>query len=83
MNLAWLDDQLLGEPLRDWLTALGIALAALLVIALLLGLLRRLEEEEIEIAFPTRTVFPEGGPSPPWPPSPAPPEHTLPGRGGN
>jgi small-conductance mechanosensitive channel len=35
MNLAWLDDQLLGEPLRDWLTAFGIALAALLVIALI------------------------------------------------
>ena len=50
---------------------------------ILLELLRRLEEEGVEIAYPTRTVFLEGQPSPPWPPSPAPPEHTLPGRGGN
>lgn len=35
MNLAWLDDPFLGEPVRDWLTAFGISLAALLVIALI------------------------------------------------
>ena len=35
MNLAWLDNLFLGEPVREWLTALGIALAAFLVIALL------------------------------------------------
>lgn len=34
MNLDWLDWQLLGEPARDWLTALAIAVAALLVLAL-------------------------------------------------
>lgn len=34
MNLAWLDNPFLGEPVQDWLTALGIALAALLVLAL-------------------------------------------------
>ena len=34
MDLSWLDDQLLGEPVRDWLTALAIAAAVLLVLAL-------------------------------------------------
>lgn len=34
MNLDWLDDQLLGEPVRDWLMALAIAAAVLLVLAL-------------------------------------------------
>jgi small-conductance mechanosensitive channel len=35
MNLDWLDDQLLGEPMRDWLMALAIAAGTLLVLALL------------------------------------------------
>jgi small-conductance mechanosensitive channel len=35
MNLDWLDDQLLGEPVRDWLMALAIAAGTLLVLALL------------------------------------------------
>ncbi|HWN45217.1 MAG TPA: mechanosensitive ion channel family protein [Thermoanaerobaculia bacterium] len=35
MNLDWLDDQLLGEPLRDWMMALAIAAAVLLVLALI------------------------------------------------
>lgn len=35
MNLDWLDNQLLGEPARDWITALGIALAVLLALALI------------------------------------------------
>jgi small-conductance mechanosensitive channel len=34
MNLDWLDDQLLGEPVRDWLMALAIAAGTLLVLAL-------------------------------------------------
>lgn len=34
MDLDWLDDQLLGEPVREWLLALAIALAALAVLAL-------------------------------------------------
>lgn len=34
MNLDWLDAQLLGEPARDWLMALAIATAALLLLAL-------------------------------------------------
>lgn len=35
MNLDWLDEQLLGEPARDWIMALGIAVAVLLVLALI------------------------------------------------
>jgi small-conductance mechanosensitive channel len=35
MNLDWLDEQLLGEPARDWIMALAIALAVLLVLALI------------------------------------------------
>ncbi|HEX5720973.1 MAG TPA: mechanosensitive ion channel family protein, partial [Thermoanaerobaculia bacterium] len=35
MNLDWLDEQLLGEPARDWMMALAIAAAALLVLALI------------------------------------------------
>jgi small-conductance mechanosensitive channel len=35
MNLDWLDDQLLGEPLRDWLMALAIAAGTLLILALI------------------------------------------------
>ncbi|HEX6861546.1 MAG TPA: mechanosensitive ion channel family protein [Thermoanaerobaculia bacterium] len=34
MNLDWLDNQLLGEPARDWIMALAIAVAVLLVLAL-------------------------------------------------
>jgi small-conductance mechanosensitive channel len=34
MNLDWLDDQLLGEPVRDWLMALAIAAGTLLILAL-------------------------------------------------
>ncbi len=34
MNLDWLDNQLLGEPVRDWLMALAIAAGTLLVLAL-------------------------------------------------
>lgn len=34
MDLSWLDDQLLGEPVRDWIMALAIAGAVLLVLAL-------------------------------------------------
>src|SRR5262245_6045990 len=34
MNLGWLDDQLLGEPVRDWMMALAIAAAPLLFLAL-------------------------------------------------
>lgn len=34
MNLDWLDEQLLGEPARDWMVALAIAAAVLLVLAL-------------------------------------------------
>lgn len=34
MNLDWLDTQLLGEPVRDWLMALAIAAASLLLLAL-------------------------------------------------
>jgi small-conductance mechanosensitive channel len=35
MNLDWLDDQLLGEPVRDWLMALAIAAGTLLILALI------------------------------------------------
>ena len=35
MNLDWLDNQLLGEPARDWLMALAIAAGTLLVLALI------------------------------------------------
>jgi small-conductance mechanosensitive channel len=35
MDLGWLDDQLLGEPVRDWMMALAIAMAALLFLALI------------------------------------------------
>src|SRR5688572_5311154 len=35
MNLDWLDEQLLGEPARDWIMALAIAVAILLVLALI------------------------------------------------
>ncbi len=35
MNLDWLDEQLLGEPARDWIMALAIAVAVLLVLALI------------------------------------------------
>jgi small-conductance mechanosensitive channel len=35
MNLDWLDDQLLGEPVRDWVMALAIAAGTLLVLALI------------------------------------------------
>lgn len=35
MNLDWLDEQLLGEPARDWIMALAIAMAVLLVLALI------------------------------------------------
>lgn len=35
MNLDWLDDQLLGEPVRDWVMALVIAAGTLLVLALI------------------------------------------------
>src|SRR5687767_2529816 len=35
MNLDWLDEQLLGEPARDWMMALAIAVAVLLVLALI------------------------------------------------
>lgn len=34
MNLDWLDPQLLGEPLRDWLMAVGIATAVMLLLPL-------------------------------------------------
>ena len=35
MNLDWLDKALLGEPVREWLMALAIATAALLLLALI------------------------------------------------
>jgi small-conductance mechanosensitive channel len=35
MNLDWLDEQLLGEPARDWIMALAIVVAVLLVLALI------------------------------------------------
>lgn len=35
MNLDWLDNQLLGEPVRDWLMALAITAGTLLVLALI------------------------------------------------
>jgi small-conductance mechanosensitive channel len=34
MNLDWLDNQLLGEPVRDWLMALAIAAGTMLILAL-------------------------------------------------
>jgi small-conductance mechanosensitive channel len=35
MDLDWLDEQLLGEPLREWMMALAIAAGALLILALI------------------------------------------------
>lgn len=53
MNLAWLDDQLLGEPVREWLTALGISLAVLLVIALI----KKIALSRVSRATPTKTSW--------------------------